>query len=739
MARTFSSNVLANGILQFLNLAFPILLLPFLAHVLSPEAFGAVNFFSFLVGNFSLFVQYGFEYSATRKLTRPNLTQSQRESLFNEVMSTKLVLAFLSVLIYLPILLWVPDIDRYWPVALATFAITFGFALNPMWYVLGVQEMPRVVWRHLIPKTVFIGLVFLVVRTDAQAYRYPALIALAIGTSSLATWHWIVTNHKLRLKWVGVKTVVQQIQKGFFVFGVSFLSVFYQTIGAILLGQMVDYASVGTYTLGWRIMNLFPALALIPILQALFPRIGEQIRSGKYSIPHLLNRTLSQLLAFLMVLLLIISPWVPGLLGHFFDPIYAEAFYIFLSFIPFILLNTWNQVIAHQLFLNLSKDRLVFIGYVGASVLACLLSMVFIPMWSWKGVLIGLCGAEVFLAIYNGYQALTKGYFRWIWSEWTPKAWLVPLGRIDHPPIDENPSLSLVIPTFLRPEVWPPLLQSIRGQTLLPNEIVVIDQNPDHNERQAFQSWLQSELPGVHWSFPQIERPNRCLAKQMGLLEASGPIKVVIDDDVVLHPEFIEYYRRHLQSSPWDLLTTQLLEPGVHPEPKSNVARYTWYGYFHLNHHSNRFAQNLNAVTGACFGFFHNPGIIPSFEPNLIGQGIKEEVDFTYTMAKQGYRPVYRPEVPTQHFPQQGGNRETKANNRVRWMAEAYYNFGYVHQKHALLHLQLLRSPYVFLIGCKTAFQRDKMGGIGAPRFRVPGYILRSFWRGYRRLPFQSL
>ncbi|HAB35052.1 MAG TPA: hypothetical protein DCE58_00470, partial [Cryomorphaceae bacterium] len=341
--------------------------------------------------------------------------------------------------------------------------------------------------------------------------------------------------------------------------------------------------------------------------------------------------------------------------------------------------------------------------------------------------------------VYSGSQALAKGYFRWIWSEWTPKAWLVPLGRIDHPPIDENPSLSLVIPTFLRPEVWPPLLQSIRAQTLLPNEIVVIDQNPDHNERQAFQSWLQSELPGVHWSFPQIERPNRCLAKQMGLLEASGPIKVVIDDDVVLHPEFIEYYRRHLQSSPWDLLTTQLLEPGVHPEPKSNVARYTWYGYFHLNHHSNRFAQNLNAVTGACFGFFHNPGIIPSFEPNLIGQGIKEEVDFTYTMAKQGYRPVYRPEVPTQHFPQQGGNRETKANNRVRWMAEAYYNFGYVHQKHALLHLQLLRSPYVFLIGCKTAFQRDKMGGIGAPRFRVPGYILRSFWRGYRRLPFQSL
>ena len=268
---------------------------------------------------------------------------------------------------------------------------------------------------------------------------------------------------------------------------------------------------------------------------------------------------------------------------------------------------------------------------------------------------------------------------------------------------------------------------------------MVIDQNPDPKERQAFQNWLQSELTGVRWSFPQIERPNRCLAKQTGLLEAAGPIKVVIDDDVVLHPEFIEYYRKHLQSSPWDLLTTQLLEPGVHPEPKSNVARYTWYGYFHLNHHSSRFACNLNAVTGACFGFYNHLGVLPNFEPKLIGQGIKEEVDFTYTMAKQGYRPVYHPEVPTQHFPQQGGNQETKANNRVQWMAEAYYNFGFVHQKHGLLNLQVLRTPYVFLIGWKTALQSDKMNRLKAPRIQVPGHILRSFWRGYWRKPFQAL
>jgi O-antigen/teichoic acid export membrane protein len=731
MAQTFSSNVRANGILQFLNLAFPVISLPFLAHVLSPESFGAVNFFSFLVGNFSLVVQYGFEYSATRKLGDAQLTPSQRADLFSEVMSAKIFLAVASFFLYLPLLALVADIQEYAPIALATFAITFSFALNPLWYVLGVQEMPKVVWRHLIPKGIFLSLVFVVIQSDQDAYRYPALIALAIGTSSIATWHWITQHQGIRWKWVSFDQIFKTLKQGFFVFGVSLLSVFYQTIGALLLAQLVDYSTVGTYTLGWRVMNLYPALALVPVLQALFPRMGEQIRSGKYSIPHLLNRTLSQLLAFVLTLMLLLTPLVPWLLRQFFDPAYQDAWYIYLGFLPFILLNCWNQLLANQLFLNLSQDKLVFRGYAVASMIALGISWFAIPLASWAGVLWGLYGAEGFLALYFGYQAVQSGKFRWHASEWLPKAWLVPMGRQDLPVLVEDPKISLIIPTYLRPEVWPPLVQSIQAQTKLPDEVVVIDQHPDGAQRQQFQTWLTAALPGIPCVFPMIERPNRCLAKETGLRAASGPLKVLIDDDVILHPDFIHFYSAHLQAHPWDLLTTQLLEPGVVPEPKRQVARYTWYGYFYLNHHSSLPSSHLSAVTGACFGFYHHAGIVPDMDANLVGQGIKEEVDFTYTMAQQGYHPVYRPAVPTRHFPQSGGNQDAKARHLVKWMAEAYYNFGWVHQKHGLLHLQILRTPYVYFIGIRTMLRAAKT----TPGFKVwvqiPGYVVGAFWRGY--------
>jgi hypothetical protein len=64
-------------------------------------------------------------------------------------------------------------------------------------------------------------------------------------------------------------------------------------------------------------------------------------------------------------------------------------------------------------------------------------------------------------------------------------------------------------------------------------------------------------------------------------------------------------------------------------------------------------------------------------------------------------------------------------------MAEAYYNFGWVHQKHGLLHLQILRTPYVYFIGIRTMFRAAKT----TPGFKVwvqiPGYVVGAFWRGY--------
>src|SRR6056300_240064 len=86
-----SGNLLANGVLQFMHYVFPIVTLPFVGHVVGSESFGVINYFSVLVGYFTLFVLYGFDFSGTRAVAQMGEDAQALGRYFNKVQSAKLL------------------------------------------------------------------------------------------------------------------------------------------------------------------------------------------------------------------------------------------------------------------------------------------------------------------------------------------------------------------------------------------------------------------------------------------------------------------------------------------------------------------------------------------------------------------------------------------------------------------------------------------------------------------------
>jgi PST family polysaccharide transporter len=655
------------------------------------------------------------------------------QRLFQRIMSTKLYLWGVSVLIYILACLFIPEIDLYWPIAAGTFTITFGFAINPVWMVLGMEEMPRIVWRHVASKSFFLLAVFFVLKGDATAFLYPLCIAGATISASAATWYWLWKNKGLIWRWTPWGACWTEIKESRYVFGVSVLSVLSQTGGILIMGAVLGYAAVGTFTLAWRFMSLFLILLMVPFFQALFPILGEQIRSGRYAISAIVNRVLAQV-TYLLVALVLSSFWVlPWVIEVFFDPFYAPAWDIYLALIPVLFLTIWNHVLSTQLFINLAKDALVFWGYVMSCSMVLLGSSALIPSMGWFGLVISLYSSELGLFLFLVWHARRRSYFVFESKYWVPKSWLMPVPRKDVPEDSKSEEISLIIPTYERLDVWPRLLESLNKQTMLPTEIIVVDQSPVMSDREALKSLVENWLPTVHCHFIYLGRPNRCQAKQMGMDAARFAKCVVIDDDVALHPDFIAFYVDYLNKHPWALLTTQLLDPGIEPHTCRNVLRYTWYGYFHLNYHSSRRNDFLTTITGACFGFHRHQEVEFKLEPRFLGQGIMEEVDLSAQLSKQGYALVYEPEVPTRHFPHKGGNAEWKRLNRLKWMADAYYNMGMVHQKHNQWVLHYLRAPFVFAISIRTALRTDvRIHSDSSMKWKLL-VVIRAYSAGYRQ------
>lgn len=104
---------------------------------------------------------------------------------------------------------------------------------------------------------------------------------------------------------------------------------------------------------------------------------------------------------------------------------------------------------------------------------------------------------------------------------------------------DKPKAVSLIVITYNWPEALGKVLESVAAQRRLPDEVIVADDGSTETTRQLIQS-MQARFPvPLHhlWQEDLGFRAARC--RNMGIAMSRGDYVVLIDGDMVLHPEFI--------------------------------------------------------------------------------------------------------------------------------------------------------------------------------------------------------
>ncbi|MBW6458328.1 MAG: glycosyltransferase family 2 protein, partial [FCB group bacterium] len=107
-----------------------------------------------------------------------------------------------------------------------------------------------------------------------------------------------------------------------------------------------------------------------------------------------------------------------------------------------------------------------------------------------------------------------------------------------------NPKISLVIPVFNRPQEIRRALDSVRTQTLLPYEIIVVNDGSTDNTQDV----LSAYLPEIRI----IARENGgvAAARNSGILAAEGEWIAFLDSDDTWLPDKLEKQARYLAAHP---------------------------------------------------------------------------------------------------------------------------------------------------------------------------------------------
>ena len=209
---------------------------------------------------------------------------------------------------------------------------------------------------------------------------------------------------------------------------------------------------------------------------------------------------------------------------------------------------------------------------------------------------------------------------------------------------------TLIITTYNWPESLFLVLESIKLQSILPDEIIIADDGSDQHTKDFIEEYIKkSNLNILHsWQKDRGFRAARSRNKAIG--KSKGEYIILIDGDTILHPDFI---RDHLQMREQGCFiqgTRVLLSKALTKKTLENeLLNFPFYSVNIKNRknavHSNILAKvfshkqnHLNGIKSCNMSFYKNDCLkINGFNNNFEGWG-REDSEFVARMIFSGLK-----------------------------------------------------------------------------------------------------
>jgi PST family polysaccharide transporter len=391
-----ASNAASLYLLQVANYMLPLITVPYLVRVLGPVGYGAVAFSQSLIAYLMLFVEYGFDWSATRTISvnRTNARIVNRTAL--HVWAAKGLLCVVSLGALMLLVVLVPKLREVAWLLLALYGLVLGNVFFPTWLFQGMERMTAISLINLAMKLAVLIGVFGLVRRPEDAVVYAWLMggtSVAAGLTGMVLAIWVFGLRPSSVSWAGIQ---EALREGWVLF-LSRASMSLYTAGnAFILGMLTNHTVVGYYSAAEKIVRSVLGL-LWPIAQAAYPRFSRVAAKSKKRAMKWGRRMLAAMggISFLLTVgVLWSAPLISGLL---LGPGFAPSIAVMRVLAPIIFLIALSNILGVQLMLPLGEDRAFALVLFGAGLLNVVFAILLAPAWGALGMGIAVLVSELFV------------------------------------------------------------------------------------------------------------------------------------------------------------------------------------------------------------------------------------------------------------------------------------------------------------------------------------------------------
>jgi glycosyltransferase involved in cell wall biosynthesis len=218
-------------------------------------------------------------------------------------------------------------------------------------------------------------------------------------------------------------------------------------------------------------------------------------------------------------------------------------------------------------------------------------------------------------------------------------------------------TITVIVPTYRRPEDLKRCLEALKKQTLFPREVLVVVRDTDTETWSFLEVFNPDHLPV---RIVKIAVPGQVAALNAGLDAAQGDIIAITDDDAAPHPEWLARIETHFLSDDriggiggrdWVYQGTSLLDGACEV-----VGRVQWFGRVVGNHHLGiGKLREVELLKGANMSYRRTAIANLHFDERLRGTGAQVHNDLAFSLAvkRSGWKLIYDPAIAVDHYPAQ--------------------------------------------------------------------------------------
>lgn len=349
--KTFAKNTFFLYIMTGAKFVLPLIITACLTRRLGPDAYGVISYLTPVMGYFILLFDFGFNFSATKKIAQHRADPVLIEKTIAAVYTAKILLVLAGFLLLMLLLLCIDLLRQYVLLTVLYYLSTAAQIFIPDFLYRGLEKMEGVTTRYILAKLITAVLIFLAVRDDGGLILVPLAYLIGTVAAALHTNHHMVKKLGYRVALGGLREAAAELRESGIYFVSTFASTALSVTSTFVMGIVgMPTAQIAYWGVAFQVVQAVQAM-YDPITTSIYPHVA-----GKRDHKFVLRITLC--LLPLVAVGCVLLYWLAGLAVKIIaGSAYLAAVPVLQALTPMLLFSFVAQMLGFPLLGALGRER----------------------------------------------------------------------------------------------------------------------------------------------------------------------------------------------------------------------------------------------------------------------------------------------------------------------------------------------------------------------------------------------